>query len=151
MIIWQAMLELTRAYRGINLSMNREQPKNNLAVVSGAAHRLGKAIAVGLAQQGYAIGLHYHGSTDLAQQTAIEIQQMGVPVLLLPADLTDERQVVELFEQVATSEYLLKVLVNSASIMKRSDLYELSVEEWNETLNLNLRAPWLCARQAGAV
>lgn len=127
--------------------MNENAPQK-LAVVTGAAIRLGKAIALGLAEKGYAIGLHYHHSQAAAEQTAAEIEKLGAPVLRLPADLSKEKQIKDLFRRIEESGYLLKVLVNSAAEMQRSDLLELSVKEWDYTMALNLRAPWLCARYA---
>lgn len=119
-----------------------------LAVVTGAAHRVGRGIALALAQRGYAIGLHYHQSEEAARQTAAEIEALGVPVRLLPADLRQEHAIVALFEQVAGLALPLRVLVNSAGVMERGDLRTLTSEEWDATLQLNLRAPWLCAREA---
>jgi NAD(P)-dependent dehydrogenase (short-subunit alcohol dehydrogenase family) len=119
-----------------------------MALVTGAGRRLGREIAQGLAHQGYAIGLHYHRSEAQALETARLIEAAGAPVLPLPADLTQPEQVMHLFSRIEQSGYPLKVLVNSAGIMVRGDLRNLSVESWDETFNLNLRAPWLCARQA---
>ncbi|HEX9018065.1 MAG TPA: SDR family oxidoreductase [Anaerolineaceae bacterium] len=119
-----------------------------LALVTGAAHRIGRAIALALAGQGYAIGLHYHQARDEAAQTAEAISALGAPAYLLPADLTDPVQVKELFSRVAALPHPLRVLVNSAAAMLRGDLRELSVDAWDAALDLNLRAPWLCAREA---
>jgi NAD(P)-dependent dehydrogenase (short-subunit alcohol dehydrogenase family) len=120
-----------------------------LAVVTGAAHRVGRAIALALAGQGYAVGVHYHQSQEQARQTAAEIEALGVPAFLLPADLREESAVVRLFEQVqAAPGVQLRVLVNSAGLMARGDLRTLSAAAWDTTLDLNLRAPWLCAREA---
>jgi NAD(P)-dependent dehydrogenase (short-subunit alcohol dehydrogenase family) len=119
-----------------------------LAVITGAAHRLGKAIALGLAGAGYAVGMHYYKSGEAAQQTALEIEALGVPVIPLQADLTDESQIAAIFAQVQSGGYPLRVLVNSAGIMPKGNLRTLAASEWDDTLALNLRAPWLCARYA---
>jgi NAD(P)-dependent dehydrogenase (short-subunit alcohol dehydrogenase family) len=119
-----------------------------LALVTGAAHRVGRALALGLARRGYAVGLHYHASGEAAAQTAAEIEALGVPVLHLQADLLDETQIIGMFEQVAGSGLYLRVLVNSAAVMTRGDLRQMDCEDWDMTLGLNLRAPWLCAREA---
>ncbi len=119
-----------------------------LAVVTGAAHRLGRGIALALAGRGYAIGLHYHHSETAARQTAAEIEAAGVPVLLLRADLREEAAIEALFQQVEAAEYPLRVLVNSAAVMQRDDLRSMRADTWDATLDLNLRAPWLCAREA---
>lgn len=105
-------------------------------------------MALALADRGYAIGLHYYRSEDQARATAEQIERIGVPVLLLPADLRQPEQIASLFEKVAASPYRLSLLVNSAAQMQRADLLTLSVADWEATLTLNLRAPWLCARSA---
>lgn len=131
--------------------MNDSISSRELAVVTGAAVRLGREMALALARRGYAIGLHYHLSVDDAGQTTQLIEQTGAPVLLLQADLRDPQQITALFQQVANCPYRLSLLVNSAAQMSRGDLLNLSVEEWDATLALNLRAPWLCARAAAAL
>lgn len=124
---------------------NHELP---LAVVTGAAVRVGRAIALALARQGYPIGLHYHSSRQTALETAEEILALGVDAFLLPADLTDPAQIKAMFEKVSELPRRLGVLVNSAAVMLRGDLATMTADEWDGTLALNLRAPWLCAREA---
>jgi len=120
----------------------------SLALVTGAAHRLGRAIAEELAHRGYVIGLHYHSSAQAASQTAQELRAGGAQVELLPANLTDPAQIEDLFARVDALNLPLMVLVNSAGVMARGDLRSMTVEAWDATLALNLRAPWLCARAA---
>lgn len=119
-----------------------------LALVTGAAQRIGQAVALRLAQRGYAIGLHYHRSEALARKTADEIQGMGVPVLLLRGDLRRAADIHKIFAAVDETDFSLRVLVNSAAVMEAGDLRTLSAETWDDTLDLNLRAPWLCAQEA---
>jgi NAD(P)-dependent dehydrogenase (short-subunit alcohol dehydrogenase family) len=101
-----------------------------------------------LARQGYAIGLHAFHSQRAAQSTAAEIEALGVPVLRLTADLRQPSDVVEMFAIVRAAPWPLAVLVNSAAVMRSGDVRQLSVTEWDETFDLNLRAVWLCAQQA---
>lgn len=126
-----------------------------LALVTGAAHRLGRLFALALARRGYAILLHYHVSTLRAEQTALELRALGVPVFPLRADLTDAGQVDGLFQSLdailadSANQLLgLRVLVNSAAIMRASDIHSTSLAVWDEMFNLNLRAPFLCAQRA---
>jgi pteridine reductase len=119
-----------------------------LAVVTGAAHRIGRAVALELARQGFAIGLHFHQSTQAAEAAAVEVAALNVPVYALPADLSEPGQVEDLFARVADLPHPLRVLVNSAGVMTRGSLREMAVEDWDATIDLNLRAPWLCARAA---
>ena len=119
-----------------------------LALVTGAAHRLGRAFALYLARSGFAILLLYHRSQEQAKQTAKDIGSFGVPVYLREADLTDQADVQSLFENLDSLPYKLKVLVNSAAVMKRADIRKISVTDWDTTFALNLRTPFLLAQQA---
>lgn len=122
-----------------------EQP---LALVTGAAQRLGKAFVLALARKGYAILLHYRYSEAQASITATEIRTLDVPVYISQADLTDPKQISSLFTMVDKIKHPLKVLVNSAAIMPVGDPRTLSVKDWDAALDLNLRAPFLCAQEA---
>jgi len=124
---------------------------SNLALVTGGAHRLGKAFALSLARQGYAIALHYHLSEEQAEQTKVEIESLfGVQVHLLKADLSDPAQLQQLFSEL---DFILQhssfsILVNSASFMPGGNVSALSLENWDMSLDLNLRAPFFLAQEA---
>lgn len=124
------------------------QPERSLAVVTGAAHRLGRAIALELARKGFAIGLHYHASQAQAEVTAAELRALGAPVILLRADLRDPAQIARMAGEIETAPYPLRVWVNSAAVMPRANLRDISPDDWDATLALNLRAPLLCAQAA---
>ena len=113
-----------------------------LALVTGAAHRLGKTFALTLARLEYDIILHYHSAEDEALQTKTEIESLSRRVTLAQADLTDPAQIQSL---VSTLESL-NVLINSAAFMPRGNVDALSIENWDISLDLNLRAPFLLAR-----
>jgi len=126
-----------------------------LAVVTGGAHRLGRAFALTLAYQGYAVLVHYHRSAGQAAKTVAEIKTFDTPAFSMQADLTQAEHVEALFllvdsllsrPEIRLSH--LAVLVNSAAVMPRGDAQTLPVAEWDAALNLNLRAPFLCAQQA---
>lgn len=124
---------------------------NELALVTGGAVRIGKEIALALAKAGYAVGLHYHTSREDAEFTAREIEDMGTRAFLFQADLRDPAQIKKLFDEVDGVSPPLSVLINSASVMPRGDLKSMRVTEWDNTLELNLRAPWLCAQAAAGL
>jgi NAD(P)-dependent dehydrogenase (short-subunit alcohol dehydrogenase family) len=119
-----------------------------LALVTGAAHRLGRVFAMSLARQGYAILLHYHRSAEEAVAVASEIRLIGVPVHLVQADLTKITDIYSLFSTIDSLPHKLRVLVNSAGTMQRADIRTLSVTDWDATMALNLRTPFLLAQQA---
>ena len=139
----------SRAFsRSKELDALTDSSRNELALVTGGAVRLGREIALALAREGYAVALHYHSSADKAKKTAREIEKLGVPVYLLQADLREPGQIQSCFTKMAELPQPLAVLVNSASVMPRGDLRSLPVAEWDDTLAVNLRAPWLCAQAA---
>lgn len=126
-----------------------------LAIVTGGAHRLGRAFALTLAYQGYAVLVHYHRSAQLMNRTVTEIKSFGVPAYSVQADLTQVEQVESLFvlvdsllSQPQAQLRRLAVLVNSAAVMPRGNAQTLPVADWDTALDLNLRAPFLCAQQA---
>lgn len=120
----------------------------SLALVTGSAHRLGKAFALSLARKGYAIALHYRGSADEAEKTVDEIRALGVDCLPIRADLTVPEKVEFLFSMVDEFHAPLKVVVNSAAVMPVGDPRNLELHNWDTAINLNLRAPFLIAQHA---
>ena len=97
-----------------------------LALVTGAAHRLGKAFVLSLARNGYAVLLHYRTADVQAHNTATQIRTLGVPVFLSQADLSQPSQISGLFAMVDRIPHPLKVLVNSAAVMPAGDVYDES-------------------------
>lgn len=118
------------------------------ALVTGSAHRVGKAIALDLAAAGAHLVVHYNTSQDAARETAAEIAALGRRVVALPADLSQPAQINALFARIEAEFGALDVLVNSASIMETGDAATLSLEAWNRSLSVNLTAPFLCAQHA---
>ncbi len=125
---------------------------SSLALVTGSAHRLGKAFAMSLARMGYDLLLHYHSAEEQAQKTKSEIESLGVKVHLFKADLTQPDQIQSLFSNLdshlSLTNYHLLLLVNSAAIMPVGNPRELKIQDWDSALDLNLRAPFLLAQQA---
>lgn len=119
-----------------------------LALVTGAAHRLGRAFALRLGQLGYALLLHYNSAGTEARSTLEDIQALGVPTYSFQADLTQPEAIDSLFSYVDSLPQPLQILVNSAAVMRRQDIKTLPLEEWDSTLALNLRAPFLLAQRA---
>lgn len=124
----------------------------DLAIVTGGAHRLGRAFSEQLIRQGYDLLLHYFSSEEAADQALEELISDNAKVTLAQADLSTPSGVESLFKQVdkilKDENISLKVLVNSAAVMPRGDAKTLSLQDWKIAQNLNLRAPFLCSQQA---
>ncbi|NVK22219.1 MAG: SDR family oxidoreductase [Kangiellaceae bacterium] len=122
-----------------------------VALITGAAIRVGKAIALQLAKDGYDIALHYNGSEEQAQDTAQQIQQLGREVVLIASDLSQLEHADELIEQ-ASALGELTILVNSAAIFPENDTINDDLSHWDSVMNINLKAPLLLSQAfAGAV
>ncbi|HTX92417.1 MAG TPA: SDR family oxidoreductase [Anaerolineales bacterium] len=123
-----------------------------LAIVTGAAHRLGREFALSLARQRFAVLLHYQHSERQAEQTRQDVEALGVPAILVRADLSAEKGIAGLIEALdnilSRKTTTLRVLVNSAAVMPRQDLSAIRAGEWDATLDLNLRAPLLLSQKA---
>jgi NAD(P)-dependent dehydrogenase (short-subunit alcohol dehydrogenase family) len=118
------------------------------ALVTGAARRLGKAIALELASEGASIVVHYGGSKEEARETAAEIEALGVSAWPVQADLRSAAGISLLFEQVEQFSSRLSVLVNSAASFESKPFLEIDASGWDEVQELNLRAPFLCTQRA---
>ena len=118
------------------------------ALVTGAGRRIGQAIAIGLARAGCDVAVHYHGSASGAEQTARAIRGAGRRAELLQADLNDPQAARGLADQAARVLKRLDVLVNSAAIMVRQPVEEVTPESWDATLDLNLRATFFVSQGA---
>ncbi len=113
------------------------------ALVTGAAHRLGKSFALTLARLGYDVYLHYRSAEEEARQTQAEIEALKRRAILVSADLMQPSEIIALLSTFQT----LDVLINSAAFMPKGNVETLTLDDWDATLDLNLRAPFLLARE----
>ncbi len=115
-------------------------------LVTGAAKRLGRAIALDLARHGWNIALHYNSSEKEARATAEDARTAGVKVTLLKADLMRENETAELVSRAAKELGPLGALVNSASLFENDEWASATRESWDKHLEVNLRAPFVLAQ-----
>ncbi|HET7564927.1 MAG TPA: SDR family oxidoreductase [Gemmatimonadaceae bacterium] len=125
--------------------------RGNVALVTGAGRRVGRAIALALGARGMRVAVHYHASADGAQRAAEEITAAGGDGWPIAADLRDPLAAEPLMQRVAEHFGALDVLVNSAAIMLRTPLDTVTPQQWDEMFAINLRAPFFCARAAATV
>jgi pteridine reductase len=113
-----------------------------VALVTGAGHRVGRAIALALGADGAHVAVHYHGSEAPARETVKTIEGAGGKATLFKADLRDPAAAGTLADDVAAQCGRLDVLVNSAASMMRTPLESVTPAQWDEVFALNLRAPF---------
>ncbi len=124
---------------------------DKVALVTGSAHRIGKAIALELARGGANILVHYSTSADAATETVREIKSLGVAAYPVAADLSTEAGVATVFTALREHFGRLHILVNSAANFQQRQILEVTLAEWQETLAINLTAPFLCTQAAAAM
>ncbi|MEM8770868.1 MAG: SDR family oxidoreductase [Pseudomonadota bacterium] len=111
------------------------------ALVTGAGKRIGKAIALALAEDGYDVGVHYFSSKAEADSVVEAIKSAGRNAIAVQANLAEETQTAKLIDTTAEAIGPLSLLVNSASLFENDDLETVTAESWHAHLNTNLRAP----------
>lgn len=121
---------------------------DRVALVTGAARRVGRVIAMALAGQGAHTVVHYGGSSAEAEQTAAAIRALGVEALTIQADLADPAQIEALFAAIRDRFGRLDVLINSAASFERAPFDAITAADWDRVLAVNLRAPFLCTQAA---
>lgn len=116
------------------------------ALVTGGAKRVGKAIALALAEQGWNVGVHYDRSREEAEATAAEARRFGVQAAALQADLEEADAAQALVPRAAAALGPLACLVNNASIFEMDKIDSVTVASWDRHLDVNLRAPLLLSQ-----
>jgi len=118
-------------------------PVPRAALVTGGGRRIGRALSVALAQEGYAVAIHHHGSKNEAEALAIEITRAGGKAVALAADLSDESAVAELLPRATAALGPIGCLVNNASIFENDTVATATRDSWERHLAVNLRAPFV--------
>lgn len=124
-----------------------EKSERGTALVTGAGKRLGRAIALELADLGQDIAIHYGRSADEARATAGEIEARGRRASVIAADLAHEAEVLPLVEKAAAALGPVTVLVNSAAVFHHDDPRTVTREGWDRQLGINLRAPFILTQE----
>ena len=114
-----------------------------MALVTGGARRLGRAMVLALAGRGHDVAIHYLGSQAEAEATAAEARALGVDAGIFRADLLDEAETQGLIPAVAAAMGPLTVLVNNASIFEYDNIASATRDSWDRHLGSNLRAPFI--------
>ncbi|MGB7298688.1 MAG: SDR family oxidoreductase [Burkholderiaceae bacterium] len=118
-------------------------------LITGAAKRLGREIALGMARSGWDVLVHYHRSADEAQQTVLDIRQLGRQASAVGADLADPAEVAGLFEAACTAlpSSPLRAVVNNASIFRQDTPADFTPASFQLHLGPNLAAPMQLAQR----
>lgn len=121
-------------------------PAIKTALITGAAKRLGRAIALHLGKAGWSIAVHYNQSQAEAEDTVSELHEMGVHAAALEADLQSEEDTQRLIARANAAVGPLTALVNNASVFENDVLASMTRMSWDRHIETNLRAPLVLAQ-----
>ena len=119
-----------------------------VALVTGGSRGIGRAIALELASRGADIAINYFRNHKEARSAQDEIEALGVRCIRITAHLAEAKQVQKLFKAVSDEFGHLDILVNNAASGVQRSAMELEEKHWDWTMNINTKAPWLCAQAA---
>ena len=132
--------------------MARIELRERVALITGAARRVGRVIALELAHSGAHVLMHYNSAlASQAGETLREIKSLGVDAHAIQADLSRADGVDTLMAAAAESFDRLDIVINNASVFQKRDLLALSLEDWDLTMAVNLRAPFLITQRAARI
>ncbi|NOY43145.1 MAG: SDR family oxidoreductase [Planctomycetes bacterium] len=120
-----------------------------VALVTGGAFRVGRAIVRMLAEHGYAVAIHANRSVAEAEEFAAELAEQGVSTLVVQAELRDETATRQMIDQVFEHFGRLDVLVNSAAIYAPLPLEEVTAKEVRDYFEVNTLGTFICCQHAG--
>ena len=121
--------------------------KNKNLLITGAATRVGKAIALHFAERGWNIALHYFRSSAKAKELKKIIEQHWVKVALIKADLKNPKQTEKIISLAKRKLGAINCLVNNAALFEKDDITNFTTKSWNDHLNINLLAPTILTKQ----
>ncbi len=124
--------------------------KNQVAIVTGASSGIGTGIAKSLAAAGATVIVNHSSehSADEANEVLKEITDAGGTGIVYQCDVSSEEQVVGMFQEVISQFGTADILINNAGVQKDAKFTEMTLDQWNTVININLTGQFLCAREA---
>jgi glucose 1-dehydrogenase len=122
--------------------------KGQTALVTGANSGIGKAIALALGRAGANVVVNYVARPEDAEAVAADVRAAGVGAMTVQADVSDEAQVQAMFAAAVKEFGTVDILASNAGLEKNAPFHEMSLAQWDQVMNVNLRGAFLCAREA---
>ncbi len=122
--------------------------KNQKALVTGANSGIGEGVAKALAAAGASVVVNWVVNPDAANQVVADIKAAGGEAMALQADVSNEAQVQAMFKQMVDAWGTIDILVNNAGLQRDSAFENMTLQQWNTVISINLTGQFLCAREA---
>ncbi len=120
-------------------------PKGRTALITGGAHRVGRAITLALAGAGANVVINYHTAAEAAEATAAEARSMGVSALSFRADVSNPQQVETMVGAIKDQFGAIDILINSASRFEKTPFPTQDVSGWHRVIGILIHGPFYCA------
>lgn len=125
--------------------------KQKKALVTGASHGIGQAIAIALAKAGYDVAINYCNNTSGANETAKQIEALGRRTLLLQADVGNYNQLQEMFEKYEKEFETIDVMVNNAGVSEFYPLLDITEKQWNKINSIDWKGTFFGTQMAARI
>jgi glucose 1-dehydrogenase len=122
--------------------------EGQIAIVTGASSGIGAGVAKALAREGAKVVVNYSISEEKAKKVLDEIKNEGGDGFIIKADVSNEAEVIHMFQETFRQFGTVDILVNNAGLQKDSVFHEMDLAEWNHVIDINLTGQFLCAREA---
>ncbi|MGE5195950.1 MAG: SDR family oxidoreductase [Anaerolineae bacterium] len=122
--------------------------KGQKALVTGANSGIGQGIAIALGHAGADVVINYITNEEAAIETANEISRCGAKAYIHQADVSNEAQVKEMFQRMYKEFGTIDILINNAGLQRDAHFDEMTLEQWDKVISVNLTSQFLCAREA---
>lgn len=124
---------------------------SKVALITGGAVRVGRAITMGLAESGWDVAVNYHTSEAEARGVCRRVEEMGRQCLVCGGDVSDAADVRRIADQVGEGFGRLDLLVNNAALFQAGPLMEVAEKEWDRVMAVNLKGPFLMVQATQAL
>lgn len=126
----------------------KKKLEGQIAIITGASSGIGAGVARALAREGAKVVINYSSSEGKAKAVLDEVTAEGGEGMIVHADVSKEKDVLNMFAQTFKQYGTVDILVNNAGLQKDSVFHEMSLDEWNHVIDINLTGQFLCAREA---
>lgn len=120
--------------------------RDKVAIITGASRSIGRAIAIEFARQGAKVVVNYYKNKDLAVKVVKEIQNLNGSAIAIQGDVSKEAEVNAMIESTLNHFKRIDILVNNAAIDPRKEWNEISGEEWDRVMEVNVKSQFLCSK-----
>ncbi|HZR56449.1 MAG TPA: SDR family oxidoreductase [Terriglobales bacterium] len=139
---------MPKSYGGESGKRLQKPLKNQAVLITGGARRLGRAIALALAEAGADIAITFLRSSTEAQHTVVDLNSLGVRAIALRCDVTDQKSVTNVVKETARELGGIDILVNNAANYETVEFEKLTVEQWDAIFASNTRGPFVVSQAA---